>query len=286
MPFSRYSLNALEHERRHLLAVAFRLLGSESEAQDIVQEVWIRYAHADLNDVRNVPAWLTTVVTRLCLDAFRRRREIPLSEEAVHQPADARTNPEEVAVLASELTDAFTMLLDVLTPPQRVALILHDVFGTPFDQIAHVLETTPDSAKKLASRARLRIRHHDNESTVPAPAAQRVVTEFLRAAQLGDVDGLVALLHPNVTRTADPQVLPPSGRQRIRGIRAVVSEAQGFQAMARRARVVSINKRPAIAVEINGRLRTALLFTITDDRIVHYDVVADPERLAVLRIQH
>jgi RNA polymerase sigma factor (sigma-70 family) len=274
-------------ERPHLLAVAFRILGSEADAQDVVQEAWIRYARADPGHVQNVPAWLTTVVTRLCLDLLRRARERP------HQPADLPVtpagggdSPEQVALLAGELTEAFAIVLDELTPPQRVALILHDVFGTPFEEVARVLGTTPASAKKLASRARERVRRPAAAPAADPRTARRVVTAFLRAAQQGDVDGLVGLLHPAVTRTADPQALPAGAAQRVRGAQAVVTETRALQATAQRARVVTIDGQPGIAVVSDHDLRVALVFHVTGDRIAHYDVIADPQRLALLRIEH
>ncbi|MEV0055466.1 sigma-70 family RNA polymerase sigma factor [Saccharopolyspora shandongensis] len=270
-------------ERPHLLAVAFRLLGSEADAQDVVQEAWIRYLRADVDGVENLPAWLTTVVTRLCLDLLRRSREVPQEPADMPEPADPVGGPEEVALLAGDLSEAITILLDQLTPPQRVALILHDVFGTPFDEVAHVLGTTPGSAKKLASRARARVRPASAADADPG-AARHVVAAFLKAAQQGDIDGLVAVLHPEVTRTADPQALPPGAELRVRGARTVVDETRALRANARRARVASINGRPGIAVMADHGPRLALLFRIAAGRIVHYDVVADPARIARLHI--
>jgi RNA polymerase sigma factor (sigma-70 family) len=272
-------------ERPHLLAVAFRILGSDADAQDVVQEAWIRYARADLGHVQNVAAWLTTVVTRLCLDLLRRAREYPRQPTDLPvDPAGDGDSPEQIALLAGELTEAFVIVLDELTPPQRVALVLHDVFGTPFDEVARILDTTPASAKKLASRARGRVRRPVTAADADLRAARRVVSAFLRAAQLGEVDGLVRLLHPDVTRTADPQALPAGAAQRVRGAQAVVAETRALQAGAVRARVVTINGRPGIAVMADQGVRAALVFRIADDRITHYDVIADPQRLALLHI--
>ncbi|HWB38298.1 MAG TPA: sigma factor-like helix-turn-helix DNA-binding protein, partial [Rugosimonospora sp.] len=169
-----------------------------------------------------------------------------------------------------------------LTPPQRVALILHDVFGAPFEEIAHILGTTTESAKKLASRARGRVRRTawpDVEST----EAHRVVSAFMKAARQGDIDGLVEVLHPDVTRTADPQVLRPGAPQRVRGRKAVVEETRMMQASAQRARLALIDGRPGIAVGTGPQ--AALVFHIADGLIVRYDVVADPLRLALLHIE-
>lgn len=280
-------VTVFRREYSHLLAVAFRILGSDADAQDVVQEAWIRFANADIEHVHNQPAWLTTVVTRLCLDLLRRSREDPLELEDLPAAfADSSDNPEEIVLLAGELTEAFMIVLDELTPPQRVALILHDVFGTPFDEVAYILSTTPGSAKKLASRARGRVRRRTNAGDVDPGAARGVVSAFLRAAQQGDIDDLVGLLHPNVTRTADPQVLPPDAALRVRGVQAVATETQSLQANARRARMVEIDGQPGIAILEGEDLLVALVFHIVGDRIVHYDVIADPRRLALLHVQH
>lgn len=279
-------VTVFRRERPHLLAVAFRILGSDADAQDVVQEAWTRYARADVEHVRTMSAWLTTIVTRLCLDLLRRSREWPREPADLPVASAGRSdNPEEIALLAGELTEAFTIILDELTPPQRVALILHDVFGTPFDEVAYILGTTPGSAKKLASRARGRVRRPTSAGDVDPNAARDVVSAFLRAAQQGDVDSLVELLHPAVTRVADPQALPLGAPQRVRGVQAVVTETQALQANALRARLVEIDGQPGIAVLSDQGLRTALVFHLAGDRIVHYDVIADPHRLALLRIE-
>jgi len=245
-----------------------------------VQEAWTRYVRADLGEIRNVQAWLTTVVTRLCLDLLRRSRERPRSPEELPEPAG--DDPEEVVLLAAELTAAFTVVVEELTPPQRVALILHDVFGAPFEEVAHILGTTAGSAKKLASRARGRVRRAawpDAESA----EAQRVVGAFMKAARQGDIDGLVEVLHPDVTRTADPQILRPGTPQLVRGRKAVVEETRVMRADARRARMVLVDGRPGVAV--GAQPQAVLVFHVADGLIVHYDVIADPRRLALLHIE-
>lgn len=280
---------AFARERPHLLAVAFRILGSEADAQDVVQEAWTRYVRADGAGIRNVQAWLTTVVTRLCLDLLRRSRELPRRPEDLPAAAGGGgDDPQEVALLAGELTEAVTVVLEELTPPQRVAFILHDVFGMPFEEIARILGTTPGAAKKLGSRARGRLRRAAEPRAWPDAdprEARRVVSAFLKAAREGDLDGLVAVLHPEVTRTADPQALPAGAPQRVRGVRAVVAETRALRENARRARLVTVDGRPGIAIWSDRRVRTALIFRIAGGRITHYDVVADPHRLARLRIE-
>ncbi|MGK5557071.1 sigma-70 family RNA polymerase sigma factor [Actinomadura kijaniata] len=269
-----------QRERPRLLAVAFRVLGSEADAQDAVQEAWERYAAADLAGIHNVQAWLTTVVTRLCLDSLRRAREVPRRPEEL--PAvDGGGDPQEVVALAGELTSAMVVVVGELTPPQRVALILHDVFGVPFEEVARVLDTSPASAKKLASRARGRLRRAGAPGGDEPRRARPVVEAFLRAARQGDIDGLVAVLHPDVVRTADPQAVPAGAAQRIRGAREVAAETRALRDNARRARLVTVDGRPGIAVGS----RLALVFRVVDGLIVHYDVVADPRRLDLLRIE-
>lgn len=271
-------------ERPHLLAVAFRILGSDADAQDVVQEAWIRFAQADISDVRNIAAWLTAVVSRLCLDALRRARFVSPAD-VPELPNGPGGNPEEIALLASELTEALVIVLDALTPPQRVALVLHDVFGVPFTDVAHVLDTTPDAAKKMASRARQRLRARQPGTTGgDARQARRVVSAFLAAAQQGDLGGLLALLDPDVIRTADPQLLPPGGAQWLQGAQAVVHEAHANQARARHARLMTINGQPGIAVPSSSGVAIAMVFRIARGRIVHIDVIADPGRLAQLRV--
>ncbi|MGP4018880.1 sigma-70 family RNA polymerase sigma factor [Saccharopolyspora sp. 5N708] len=271
-----------DRERPHLLAVAFRVLGSDADAQDVVQEAWIRYRRADLEHVGNVAAWLTTVVTRLCLDLLRRSRESPREPAGMPESADDVEGPEEVALLAGDLAEAMAIVLDELTPPQRVALVLHDVFGVPFDEVAHLLGTTSGSAKKLASRARARVRRSASAVDTDPDSARRVVSAFLKAAQQGDIDGLVQVLHPGVTRTADPQALPPGAALRVAGVQTVVAETRALQANARRARVATVDGQPGIVVASDRGPSVALVFRVIGERIAHYDVIADPRRLALL----
>ena len=272
-----------ERERFHLLSVAFRILGSQPDAEDIVQETWIRFCRADLTDLHNVSAWLTTVSTRLCVDVLRRRRELP--QETTELPEDSNDKPEETVLLADELTSAFVVVLDELTPPQRVALVLHDAFGVPFEEIAHILATTPGSAKKLASRARGRVRRRGVTPVEDHTKARAVVEAFLHAAQEGDTDRLIALLDPNVVRLADAQALPPGGSRRIQGAEAVAAEIRGLQSNALRAQVALIDDRPGIVCFDGSDIQTAIVMRTDGDRLVQYDVMADPHRIALLNIK-
>ena len=278
-----------EEERPRLRAVAFRLLGSDADVDDVLQEAWIRFDRAEITGVRNLPAWLTTVVARLCIDLLRRRHDIPHDpdDSPDHRATDA--GPEEVALLADELAAAFTTVLEELTPPQRVALTLHDVFGVPFEEVAHVLDTSIGSAKKLASRARGHLRQRGDPAARPAapdtPAsARRLVQAFLSAAQSGDTDALLRLLAPDAVRTADPQALPAGAPQLLHGARAVVAETRALRANAERAHLAVVDDRPGIVVDAGPSRQLVLVFHIRDERIASYDVIADPRRLARLQI--
>ncbi|GAA0600271.1 sigma-70 family RNA polymerase sigma factor [Kutzneria viridogrisea] len=273
-----------EAQRDHLRAVAHRILGSPSEAEDAVQEAWLRLSRVDATEVDNLAGWLRTVVTRICLDvlrARRARREDLTEQEVFAQVSDpARWSaPEDEAVLADSVSRALLVVLDTLTPAERVAFVLHDVFAVPFDQIAPIVERTPVTTKKLASRARQKVR-----GTPAVPAAElarnrRVVTAFLAAARSGDLDAVLAVLAPDVVRRADLAAVPPGGVAEVRGARAV---AEGTVLLARRSRfaeVALINGAVGVVVAPRGRLVFALTFTVERDRIAAYEVIADPARL-------
>jgi RNA polymerase sigma-70 factor, ECF subfamily len=277
-------VNIFERERRHLLCVAFRILGTQADAEDVVQETWIKYDRSDTSSVRNLPAWLTTVASRLCVDVLRRRQEIPQEAPEVSEVVEDSYNPEETALLAGELTTAFTVVLEALTPPQRVALVLHDAFGVPFEEVAHILGTTLASAKKLASRARQQVRRRTASAPKDNPIAREIAEVFLRAVREGNTRDLVAVLDPNVIRTADPQVLPPGAAQRIQGLHAIVEEAVQFRTIASRARIAEIDWQPGIVIRSGPDLQLAIIVCIVEERIVQFDVIADPQRLARLTI--
>lgn len=276
-------LRVFERERRHLLSLAFRILGSEPDAEDAVQEAWIKFSRSETSSIRNVPAWLTRVVTRTCLDSLRRRREVP--REETHLPAGSHDDAEETALLADELTDAFVVVLNELTPPQRVALVLHDAFGVSFSEVAHILHTTAESAKKLASRARTRVRERSKKSPKDADKARPLVQAFLRAVQDGDTKALVALLDPNVVRLADAHVLPHGEGQRRDGVQAIVEETHAFRHTAARARVALIDGSPGIVLLADSAVQMAIVIRTAQERIVQFDVIADPQRLALLEVK-
>ena len=276
-------LEMFERERVQLLSLASRILGSQSDAEDVIQETWIRFQRSDTGEIRNAPAWLTTVATRLCLDVLRHRRETPADVQSIRETEyDAY---EDTVLLADELTAAFMIVLSELTPSQRIAFVLHDAFGITFDEVARIIGTTEGSAKMLASRARGRVREKTTVSAIATAEAREVVEAFLQATREGDMRMLVSLLDPAVVRTADPQVLSPGAAHRIEGVEIVVAETRLFQANARRARVGLIDGRRGILIGDGKAVRTALIVRFKGSRIIHYDVVADPRRLALLELR-
>jgi RNA polymerase sigma factor (sigma-70 family) len=269
-----------EAHRGHLRAVAYRMLGSASEADDAVQEAWLRLDRADTSDVDNLGGWLTTVVARVCLDMLRSRgsrREEPLD---AHLPDPvtprAEVDPEQEALLAEGVGQALLVVLDTLTPAERLALVLHDMFAVPFDQIAAVLGRSEAAAKMLASRARRRL-----QGTAAVPDADRVrqravVDAFLAASRGGDFQALLALLDPEVVVRADPAAVQAGAPGEVRGAAAV---AGTFSGRARLARPALVDGAVGAVWAPGGRPRVVFGFTISGGRIVAIDILADPERL-------
>jgi RNA polymerase sigma-70 factor (ECF subfamily) len=283
---------ALEFERQRprLRAVAYRMLGSIAEADDAVQEAWLRLTRSDHAEVRNLAAWLTTVVGRVALDMLRARhsrRETPLGDaatawpEPVVSPPDGM-DPEQEALLADSVGLALMVVLETLTPAERLAFVLHDLFGVPFAEVGPMIDRSADAAKMLASRARRRVR-----GASPPPAdleRQREVVEAFRAATRdGDFDALVAVLHPDVEVIADADSLRPGGSLRVSGAQAAARQALSFRRLARFARPVLVNGAPGMLVLPEGAPPLALLaFTVENGLITRLDVLADRERLVRL----
>jgi RNA polymerase sigma-70 factor (ECF subfamily) len=271
-----------EAHRVHLRAVAYRMLGSPSEAEDAVQEAWLRVSRADTGRVENLGGWLTTVVARVSLDMLRARgarREEPLDD---HLPDPAavlpreETDPEQEALLADAVGPALLVVLDTLTPAERLAFVLHDLFGVPFDEIAAILGRSPAAARQLASRARRRV-----QGAAPDPGAdrtrqRRVVDAFLAAARDGDFNALVALLDPGVVLRADPAAVQVGADAEVRGAAAV---AGTFAGRARVARPALVDGVPGAVWAPGGRPRVAFAFSFAGGRIAAIDLVADPDRL-------
>lgn len=286
MTLSTEAIAEFEFSRDRLRTLAFRILGTEANAEDVVQDAWLRYSQANLAQIRHVQAWLTRVVVRLCLDALRRHRPVELESSETVSDTDGRdSDPEGMALRANDLTDAFVMILDSLTPPQRVAFVLHEAFGMPFEEIADALGTTPGSAKKLASRARGKLRARPPISNPDVEEAERIVAIFLDAAQHGDTERLLSVLAPDAIRTADAQVLPAGRPRFLRGAETIAAEASLFRSAAARARIVTIGDLPGLMVANHGRIRLAIAFTFREGRIASYDVIADPNRLDRLPIR-
>jgi len=276
-----------EASRPRLRAMAYRMLGSLSDADDAVQEGWLRAAGAGADDVTNLEGWFTTIVARVCLDMLRSRksrREEPLD------PDDATVSgfepgyeqgPEQEAMLADSVGLAMLVVLDNLAPAERVAFVLHDTFGLPFGEIAAITGRTPASARQLASRARRRIQ--GSEQPRPRRARQREVAEaFLAAARGGDLSALIAVLDPDVELRADATASPSGVPVTIRGAAAVAGGARAAASRARYGRVALINGAPGLLMAPRGRLAVALAFTYSGDKISQIDVIADPGRLAAL----
>lgn len=262
--------------------MAFQLLGSLPDAEDVVQAAWLKASRSDYADVANLTAWLTTITAREALDqlrARRRRAEQPLDEAAVGERFAAAAADED-ALIADSVSRALLVVLDRLPPAQRVAFVLHDVFAVPFETIADLLDRTPAAAKKLASRARGRL--HPASAAVAPPAADhvQVVRAFLAASRRGDIDALVELLAPDVVRRVDPSLVPADVPAEIRGARTVAEETRQFTDRSRAGVVVLIDGRPGIAIAPAGRLRALLHIAMdADHRIQVVDITGDPARL-------
>jgi RNA polymerase sigma factor (sigma-70 family) len=270
-----------ETHRAHLQAVAYRMLGSPTEADDAVQEAWLRLSRADTSDVANLGGWLTTVVARVCLDMLRSRtarREEPLGARAP-EPAvsrEAGTDPEHEAVLADSVGLALLVVLEELAPAERVAFVLHDMFAVPFDEIGPILGRSPAAAKQLASRARRRVRGADTVPDTDLTRQREAVGAFLAASRHGDFDALLAMLDPDVLLRADRAAVEMGAAREVRGAAGV---AGTFSGRARAARLALVNGMAGIVWAAGGQARVVFEFTITYGKITTIDMLADPELL-------
>jgi len=271
-----------EEQRGRLRAVAYRMLGSLTEADDAVQNAWLRLSGADTADVENFAGWLTTVVARECLKLLRSRRgrrEEPLADTVTEPPADAHDvdDPEAAVLLADSVGPALMVVLDTLAPAERLAFVLHDVFAVPFDQIAPILERSPVATRQLASRARRRVQGAVPSREVDLARQRRVVDAFLAALRDGDFGALVAVLDPEVVLRDDSATLPTGAT--MRGAHAVGSYALTFSSGARFVQPALVNGAVGLAIGPPGRLIGALGFTFADGTIAVIDMISDPERL-------
>jgi len=276
-----------EEHRTHLRAVAYRMLGSRSEADDAVQEAWLRLSRSDTDAIENLGGWLTTVVARVSLNMLRSRkarREESL-ELRVPDPIVSRADgldPEHEALLADSVGLALLVVLETLSPAERLAFVLHDMFAVPFEEIAPIVGRTPTAARKLASRARVRV-----QGEAPAPDADRarqraVVDAFFAAARDGDFDALVAVLDPDVVLRSDGGALRPGASVVLHGAVAVAESALTFARLSPFVRPVLVNGAAGVLVAPRGRPYSVMGFTVTGGRIVAIDALSDPARLRTL----
>jgi RNA polymerase sigma-70 factor (ECF subfamily) len=278
-----------EADRARLEAVAYRLLGSTGEADDAVQEAWLRLSRADTSEVENLSGWLTTVVSRVCLDMLRSRRsrrEEPLAPEEDRIPDAA--DPEGEAVLAESVGIAMQAMLQRLAPAERVAFVLHDVFGVSFDEIAGIVGRTPVAARQLASRGRRRVQGASEDGRVADATRQKEVVEaFFRASRDGDLQALLAVLDPDVTLRPDQTALRMGSRNGwitsdIHGAEAVAAQ---FNGSAQAAQLALLDGNPGAVWAANGRPVVAFAFAIRDAKVVEIELIGDAERLSRMNIE-
>ncbi len=275
---------AFEAERPHLRAVAYRLLGSLSEADDAVQEAWLHLSRSDMSEVSNLGGWLTTVVARICLNMLRSRKsrreeslEASMLEPGTREPGV--TDPEQEALMADSVGLALLVVLEALSPAERLAFVLHDIFAVPFDEIAPLVERSETATRQLASRARHRVRGGAKEADNGLTASREMVDAFLSASRAGNFEALLALLDPDIVYRADLK----GKAQVVRGAAAVVKQTRVFMRLARFAQPALVNGAVGIVVAPYGRLRFVAHFTITGGKIAQINVIGDP---AVLRQLH
>jgi RNA polymerase sigma-70 factor (ECF subfamily) len=275
-----------EASRLRLRAMAYRMLGSLSDAEDAVQDAWLHAAGADPGAVNNLEGWFTTIVARVCLDRLRSRksrREEPLDAEEPLDPEKAMAaGPEQEAVLADSVGLALLVVLDALTPAERVAFVLHDTFDLPFDEIAAITGRSPAAARQLASRARPRVRGTAPVSGIRLARQREAAEAFLAASRGGDLGALLAVLDPEVVLHADAASVPSGVPMTIRGAAAVASGARAASGRSRYSGVALVNGTPGIVMAPRGRLVLVLALTIGDGKISRIDVIADPARLEEL----
>lgn len=273
-----------EEHRSHLRAVAYRMLGSLGEAEDAVQEGWLRLSRTDVSDVENLGGWLTTVVARVCLNGLRSRetrREDPL-DIRMPDPVIGREDaidPEQEVLLADSVGLALLVVLESLAPAERLAFVLHDMFAVPFDEIAPMIDKTPVATRQLASRARRRVQ---GQAPAPDPDLGRqreAVNAFFAATREGDFGALVAILHPDVVLRADGRL----GRTRqtvvLNGAESVASQAAGYRSLAPFVVPALINGAAGVVVVAKGKLMSVMAFTVVGGLVVAIDVITDPDRL-------
>ena len=274
-----------EHHRSHLRAVAYRMLGSVSEADDALQEVWLRIRDQEPTSVANMQAWLTTIVGRVCLNTLRSRKSRH-EELSGHVPdpvvsLDERVDPEHEALLADSVGLAMLVVLDALTPAERLAFVMHDVFAVPFAEIATVLDRSENAAQQLASRARRRVQGAP-EPDADLARQRQVVDAFFAASRDGDFDALVQVLDPDVELRIDGGDLREDASLVLRGAPAVAGHTATYSKLYPFVRPARVNGAAGAVIAPHGRLFSVMAFTVTNGRITQIDALVDPERLAQL----
>ena len=276
-----------EEQRPHLRAVAYRMLGSLSEADDAVQEAWLRLSRSDASEIENLGGWLTTVVARVSLNMLRSRntrREQPLDvhvPDPIVDPADG-TNPEHETLLADSVGLALLVVLETLSPPERLAFVLHDMFSVPFDEIAQMLERSPEAVRQLASRARRRVRGGAPVPDADLNAQWEVVDAFLAAARSGEFERLVAVLDPEIVLRADAGARRAGLSRVVRGAEAVASQALTFHRLDLVMRPALVNGAAGVVAMRDGQPFSVMGCTISAGKVVEMNILADPERLREL----
>ncbi|MGA7155845.1 MAG: sigma-70 family RNA polymerase sigma factor [Acidobacteriaceae bacterium] len=278
-----------ESHRNHLRAVAYRMLGSLCEADDAVQEAWLRLIRSDVSSVDNLGGWLTTVVARVCLDILRSRksrREESLEPGITPIKADVSSwlGPEEEVMMADSVGLALLVVLDTLSPAERLAFVLHDIFGMSFHDIAPIVERSPVAAKKLASRARQRVQGRETAGNADLGRQRGVVEAFLTASRSGDISALIAVLDPDVLRRADRSALAPDAAIEVRGAHKVAAETATNAGLAQHARIALVNEAIGLIVVLRCQLQVALSLKIEGEKIMEIDVIADPVRLRLTKV--
>ena len=268
-----------EEQRPRLRAVAYRMLGSLSEAEDAVQEAWLRLSTAAYGDVDDLGAWLTTVVARISLNMLRSRKT--RSETHVPEPiidGEEGPSPEHGALLANTVGLALLVVLETLAPAERVAFVLHDIFGMPFEEIAPIVERTPDAARQLASRARRRVQARNATPDADVEVQRSVVDAFVAAARDGDFHGLVAVLDPEVILRVDGATVDTSIE--VRGAEQVARRSLTFSRIGLVRRPALVNGAPGVVVTLDGKPFSIMACTVSGGKIVEIDILHDPERLS------
>ena len=284
MPEKNLLVEKFEANRNHLRAVAYRMLGTRTEADDAVQEAWLRLSRSDADGIDNLGGWLTTVVARVCLDMLRgrkARREEPMGPHVPEPAVSPEHSPEHERMLADTVGLALLVVLNELAPAERVAFVLHDMFDLPFEEIAPIVQRSPTATRQLASRARRRVQGAPPDPETDLARQRHVVDAFLAASREGNFEALLTILDPDVVFRADPVAARMGGTAEIRGAPAV---AETFKGRAQAARPALVDGAVGVAVMLGGQLRIVLRVTITDERVAEIEAIADPARINAMEV--